>query len=198
MQVCASVRKVDAPGEDRSVALALANSRRTLPRETVEDLQTVGDLARWLSARGLEAATTRLGSEELGRLLELREAVRELLAARVENRPPHADAVEAINAAAVAAPMAPALCWDEDGAPSVQTRREAQDDFAAVLAAIACDTIDLIAGERHQQLRACNAPGCVRFLLADHPRRRWCSKRCGDRVRAAHYYERTRARPATK
>jgi hypothetical protein len=77
---------VDAPGESRSVALALANSRRTLPRETVEHLQTVDDMVQWLSVRGLEVAAARLGSAELRRLLELREAVRELLAARVENK----------------------------------------------------------------------------------------------------------------
>jgi predicted RNA-binding Zn ribbon-like protein len=177
------------------VALALANSRRTLPRETVEDLQTVEDLRRWLHLHGLEVRTSPLATAQLRQLLTLRDFVRELLTARVEDRRPSADAVNAINTAARNAPTAPQLNWNTNRAPQVHAQHETPDGFTAALAAIASDTIDLIAGERHHQLRACNAPRCVRFLLADHPRRRWCSKRCGDRVRAAHYYERTRTAP---
>lgn len=157
----------------------------------------MADLVGWLSARGFAVATIRLGSGELERLRDLRAAVRELLAARVEDRSPRADAVEAINAAVMAAPVAPVLEWDQDGVPSVR-EHQSREDFAATLAAIARDTVYLVAGDRHHKLRACGAPGCIRFLLADHPRRRWCSKRCGDRVRAGQYYERTRTPPATK
>jgi predicted RNA-binding Zn ribbon-like protein len=188
---------MDAPGEDRSVALALANSRRTLPRQIVEDLGTVGDLRGWLSHHSLYVGTSPLGDTQLGQLLTLREAVRELLVARVENRLPRTSAVESINAVSRSAPTIRELIWGEDGPPSVRSRHETRVPFAAALAAIASDAIDLIAGERHKQLRACHAPGCARLLLVDHPRRRWCSKRCGDRVRAASYYERSRTQRAT-
>ncbi len=57
-------------------------------------------------------------------------------------------------------------------------------------ALLAADAIDLVAGPAHADLLACAAPGCVRLLLRDHPRRQWCSTRCGDRVRASRYYHR--------
>jgi predicted RNA-binding Zn ribbon-like protein len=41
-------------------------------------------------------------------------------------------------------------------------------------------------------LRACGAPGCVLYFVRDHPRREWCSVACGNRVRAARHYARTR------
>jgi predicted RNA-binding Zn ribbon-like protein len=59
-------------------------------------------------------------------------------------------------------------------------------------AALAEDAIALVCGERRGDLIACEAPGCVRVLLKDHPRRHWCSTRCGDRVRAARHYRRSR------
>jgi predicted RNA-binding Zn ribbon-like protein len=57
---------------------------------------------------------------------------------------------------------------------------------------IAADAIALVTGPEAADLRACEAPGCVRLLLRDHPRRHWCSTRCGDRVRARRYYARHR------
>ena len=60
--------------------------------------------------------------------------------------------------------------------------------LACACALLAADAIDLVTGPDHAALRACGAPGCVRLLLSDHPRRQWCSKQCGDRVRASRYY----------
>jgi len=59
-----------------------------------------------------------------------------------------------------------------------------------VLATIAADAIDLITGARRDDLRTCGAPRCVLMLLKDHPRREWCSYRCGKRARQARHYER--------
>jgi predicted RNA-binding Zn ribbon-like protein len=184
---------MDAPGEDRSPALALANSQRTRPRQTVDDLNTVADLRRWLDRRGIDAHSRTIGRQELLRLRELRDAIRELLAARVDARAPRGEAVSIVNAAARAAPTSPYLTWEQRGAPHAQNDGGDPRSFSRVLTKIASDAIDLIAGERHTQLRACPAPGCTRFLLVDHPRRRWCSTRCSDRVRAASYYQRSRA-----
>jgi predicted RNA-binding Zn ribbon-like protein len=64
---------------------------------------------------------------------------------------------------------------------------------ALARAVLALDAIDLVAGAEHVDLRVCAAPGCLRLLLRDHPRRQWCSNRCGDRVRASRYYRRHRS-----
>ena len=40
----------------------------------------------------------------------------------------------------------------------------------------------LITGPAAEQLRACEAPGCVLMFAKDHPRRTWCSAACGNRA----------------
>ena len=124
---------------------------------------------------------------------ELREAVRELLLARIEDGAPDPAAVEAVNAASAAAPAAPRLVWTASGTPCEESEFPNARGTALARALLATDAIDLVTGPDHPKLRACAAPGCVRLLLKDHPRRQWCSRRCGDRVRASRYYHRHRA-----
>ncbi|MCB0944909.1 MAG: CGNR zinc finger domain-containing protein, partial [Mycobacterium sp.] len=54
--------------------------------------------------------------------------------------------------------------------------------------------VELLTGPAAVRLRACNAPGCVLYFVKTHPRREWCSEGCGNRVRAARHYQRTRKR----
>jgi predicted RNA-binding Zn ribbon-like protein len=166
-----TVRTDSAPGETEHPALALANSRSARG----EQLPTADALHAWLAAHGLPA-----GGADLPAMLALRDVVRELLLARIEDRRPVPGAVAAVNAAA--APTAPRLVWGD--AP----RAERAGSCTALIAA---DAIELVT-ERHGDLLHCSAPGCVRLLIKDHPRRQWCSTACGDRVRAGRYYHRHR------
>jgi predicted RNA-binding Zn ribbon-like protein len=180
------MRGVIAPGEDARPALALVNSRRNGPDGPIDDLATPAAAAAWLTDRGF-AAAERL---DLTAMHELRAAVREVLVARIEDRVPDAAAVAAVNEASAAAPTVRRLVW-------AKATPEAREEPAATGAALArallaADAIDLVTGPDHRALRACGAPGCVRLLLRDHPRRQWCSTRCGDRVRASRYYYRHR------
>ena len=181
-----------APGEADRPALALVNSRRRAPGGTpVDELVSPDALRAWLAGHGLPASAP-IDHDALVTLRELRDAVRELLLARIDGRLPDPAAVEAVNAASVAAPTACRLEWTDPGAP-----REVRDRFGAAGAALAgallaADAIDLLTGPDAADLRACTAPGCLRLLLKDHPRRQWCSTRCGDRVRASRYYHRRR------
>jgi predicted RNA-binding Zn ribbon-like protein len=63
------------------------------------------------------------------------------------------------------------------------------------LARIAEQAVALLGGKEAGRLRACYAPGCVLYFVKAHPRREWCSVGCGNRVRAARHYRRTRDRP---
>ena len=166
-----------APGEAAHPALALANSR---PRGR-EDLPTAAALRAWLVAHGLPAG----GALDLDAFHALREAVRELLLARIDGRRPARSAIEAVNAASAVAPTV--LLWSEPDAPRV-VREGAGAALARAL--LAADAIGLVTAAEHANLRACSAPGCVRLLLKDHSRRHWCSTGCGDRVRASRYYHR--------
>lgn len=190
-----AVTVAPAPGETRRPALALANSRRNGAGGTVDDLANPAALQRWLDQHGLAGDPGRIGDAPadratLGMVRDLRDAVRELLRARVEDRLPAARAVELVNAACAAAPIAAGLVWTDQAGPR-QTRESAVAGVAQLVCArLAVDAIELVTGPEHIALRACGAPGCVRLLLSDHPRRQWCSKRCGNRVRASRYYHR--------
>jgi predicted RNA-binding Zn ribbon-like protein len=53
------------------------------------------------------------------------------------------------------------------------------------LAVLAVSAADLLTGQDAGRLNACGVPPYSRYLVRSHGRRRWCSTRCGDRVRAA-------------
>lgn len=180
-----------APGEDEHLSLALANSRRNSSRGPVDELDGAASLRAWLGAHGLAAAGRRCRAGDVAAFRELRDAVREVLLARIEARVPDREAVAIVNRAAAAVPLALQLDWPADGPREVSDSRGVQG-AALAGALVAADAIELVTGSEHAALRVCEAPGCVRFLLRDHPRRRWCSTRCGDRVRASRYYRRRR------
>lgn len=180
-----------APGEAARPALALANSRRNDAHGPVDDLTTPASLGTWLAEQGL-MPPARLDDAGLAAIRELRGAVRELLEARIELRAPDHAAVETVNAAAAAAPTARRLIWTDPATPREERYCLGAGGLPLARALLAADAIDLVTGPAHADLLACAAPGCVRLLLRDHPRRRWCSTRCGDRVRASRYYHRHR------
>jgi predicted RNA-binding Zn ribbon-like protein len=182
---------IAAPGEAARPALALVNTRHHDHRGPVDDLATRADVRTWLARQGL-APDARVDDAALVAIRELRDAVRELLEARIDGRAPEHAAVATVNAAATAAPMTRSLTWTSPGNPREECHRPGVIGVPLARAILAGDAIDLVTGPAHADLLACAAPGCVRLLLRDHPRRRWCSTRCGDRVRANRYYHRHR------
>jgi predicted RNA-binding Zn ribbon-like protein len=180
-----------APGEAARPALALVNSRRNDAQGPVDDLATPAGLGAWLAEHGL-APDAHVDDAALAAVRELRGAVRELLEARIARRRPDHAAVETVNAAAAAAPTARRLIWTHAGTPREERNCLGAGGVPLARALLATDAIDLVTGPGHADLLACSAPGCMRLLLRDHPRRRWCSTRCGDRVRASRYYHRHR------
>ena len=179
------------PGERDHPSLALVNSRHKSRAGMVDHLATPEALGEWLAWRLPLDGPVAASHRDLDAALALREATRELLVAAVRGRAPAPSAISAVNAAAAIAPAAHQVRWDA-GAGPVRTRSApAATDLQRSLAAIAEDAIALVCDHR-ADLIACEAPGCVRLLLKDHPRRHWCSTRCGDRVRAARHYRRSR------
>ncbi|WP_284746982.1 CGNR zinc finger domain-containing protein [Amycolatopsis sp. RTGN1] len=169
-----------APGEERSSALALVNTRRLGTGGEVDDLADPHAAAQWL-----QLPATALGADALSRVTDLRAAVRELLAALAEDRSPAAAAVETVNAAARSDAAAPQLTWP--GGPRREWHSTSPGSVEEALAALARDAIDVVAGDLGPLVRPCEAHGCVRFFFREHARRRWCSTTCGDRVRAARH-----------
>jgi predicted RNA-binding Zn ribbon-like protein len=182
---------IAAPGEAARPALALVNTRRNDHGAPVDDLATTATAGTWLARHGL-APDARVDDPALVAMRELRDAVRELLEARIDGRVPEQAAVETVNAATAAAPIARQLAWTSPGVPRQESHYPGVAGIPLARAILAGDAIDLVTGSAHIDLLACAAPGCTRLLLRDHPRRRWCSTRCGDRVRANRYYHRHR------
>jgi predicted RNA-binding Zn ribbon-like protein len=178
-----------APGEDRSVALALVNTETIRRGERVDLLADGPALARWLRQHGLP--TDRGAAIEplaLDRVRHLRAAIRRAFTARADGERPPTVALRQINSAAALVPRGSRLSWNGDGPAgrTVWPTDAAKLDIA--LAAIGQDAITTLLGDTGARLRACEAHGCIRLFIQEHARRRWCSKTCGDRVRVARHY----------
>jgi predicted RNA-binding Zn ribbon-like protein len=178
-----------APGEERSRALALVNTAlepRGRPLELLPDERALG---AWLQTHGITPPRqTRLGADGLERIQQLRAAIRAVFTARARRQAPPAGALDTINVAARLAAPVPQLGWTASGPERTSTAPGDAAPGDAVLAQLAADAIDTVTGETADQLRRCEAPGCNRLFLADHHRRRWCSRACGDRARVARHY----------
>ncbi len=148
------------------------------------------DLTAWLGS---------LSEEELKTvhqdLRALRNGARSLAARQTDDtRQPALMSVEvttalvSINALAASAPAWPVLHWPDKGSP--QASRGSESPPGPVFVAdVARATVTLIGGTA-DQLRACQAPGCVLYFIKQHPRREWCSAGCGNRARQARHYRR--------
>ncbi|MBJ2120299.1 CGNR zinc finger domain-containing protein [Arthrobacter sp. MSA 4-2] len=188
-----------APVIRDSPALDLANTYFAVRGKPREGLSTPADVAAWVLEVAPQLDGIELPAEELAEVregdlalfLELRSAVRTLASDLTKGLPPAEGPVAVLNRAAAVAPASPVLTLTPQGALSKSTRARSTAPRAA-LSALARDAADLFSGERLDQLRDCQAPGCFLFFLKDHPRREWCTPACGMRVRASRaYYKRT-------
>jgi predicted RNA-binding Zn ribbon-like protein len=178
-----------APGEDASIALALANTLLHGPSGPADLLTDASAAGIWLANQVASQPSATLHPADLARLIRLRSAIRDVLGAVAAARQPAPSHVALLNQTTAAAPGAIQLrigqqtltrSWSPSGGPA----------FDIALAALAADAIELATGDRAEQIRQCEAHSCIRLFLREHARRRWCSNNCGDRVRAARHYQR--------
>ena len=184
---------VPAPGEDTSSALALVNTRLVVagqPADLIRDAASAGD---WLAERGLLPRGAALSDADAAQLGALRETIRALFSARAEGRVPAPDDVSLFNTALAAAPLAPALAWDDGGPRRDEQLLGTADPAGVALARLAGDALGLLTRAGGPSPSPCGAHGCIRWFLRTHAARQWCSDRCGDRVRAARHYVRRHA-----
>ncbi|HZD02023.1 MAG TPA: ABATE domain-containing protein [Actinomycetes bacterium] len=191
-----------APLLDEPLPIELANATYAARGRLRDGLRTPEHLGAWLRDRRDRLASP-LGDrdllsvtmEDLAVARRLRDAIRALATAAVEDHRPSPRQLEALNAVARSAPRWRELRWD--GAPLAETHTLAGPVNAA-MTEIADTAVELFAGPRRRLLRTCHAPGCVLFFLRDHPRREWCSASCGNRARAARHYRRHQRHPSDR
>ena len=180
-------------GEDASSAVALVNTRHLQSGQPTDLLADPARAAEWLAERGLLSRGTALPDPDTARLVALREAVRGLFAAKAGQRVPAVDDVTLLNAALAAAPVAPALTWDEAGPHRREHALPGAGPCTVAIARLARDALRVLTDPAGPEPAPCGAHGCVRWFLRTHAARQWCSDRCGDRVRAARHYARHRS-----
>ncbi|MFI1074514.1 ABATE domain-containing protein [Streptomyces puniciscabiei] len=186
------LHQLPVPGEDRYVSLALVNTRFTVSHGQVDLLDDTEAAHLWLVRHELLPDRVVINGRQSGRLRTLREALRALFEARVTAAHPPAAALDTLNAALAAAPATPRLAWTADG-PHRADLPDAGNPAAAALSQLAEDAADLLTGADADQLTECAAQGCARWFLRSHGARRWCTTKCGNRVRAARAYAARRA-----
>lgn len=162
-----------------------------------DSLESTAALVDWLDVTGLAAPHTKVTRADLTSALRLRDALRRLAAeATGDNRAAAASpltasaALSELNTLILTAHVPPALLRGSDGFAISPASKGGVVPVA--LATVALRSLELLAAP--SPLRACQAPGCVLYFVQDHPRRAWCSDGCGNRVRAARHYARSKAR----
>lgn len=189
------------PLRDEPLAVELHNTIYATSAGPVDAFDDPDTALAWLEALAarLEAAAPGAGSwpgplarpwPSLEELRGLRGAVRAALRAAADGAAIERASLDAINAASRLAPRAPVAVWRDAGHPARATDYGNATGADIVLATFAADAIDLLTGDRRHDLRTCGAPRCVLMFVSDHPRREWCSDRCGNRARQARHYER--------
>jgi len=157
-----------------------------IDRDADAALADAASATAWLADRRIRSALPQ-GSEPA--LAELRAAVESLLRAAASGGRPSAAALDRVNAASAAAPVAEQLDWPGGGRPRRWLATSAPPR-EHVLALLARSAMELVAEQADRPLRECDAPRCGRIFIADNARQRWCSKACGNRVRVARHASR--------
>lgn len=176
-----------APGELELVR-ELVN---TLDIEAGADsLSSPESARRWLAAHDLAAGIDSVDARDLARLIEVREALRELMLATNEDAPPPPRALDALNA--LAEDAAVGLRFGAGGAELVACC----DGFDQALARLFAIVHEAMREGTWRRLKACPADDC-RWAFYDHSRNRsgtWCRmEECGNRAKARSFRERRRS-----
>jgi len=182
-----------APLLGEPLAIELANTYFAVRGLPQEGLATLTHLTGWLEHHRDACGTVQPGTvteSDRVRFVALRDAIRAIAAAVVDQHPMPDAALAVVNASAAAAPSWPALVSDGTGVTITQRRGGAPP--AAALAAVGRSAVEVFGGELRARVRACGGPECVLFFVKNHPRREWCSAGCGNRARVRRYHQRQR------
>jgi predicted RNA-binding Zn ribbon-like protein len=185
---------VAVPGVEEHPCLALVNSVSEPARgERRDELATPEAVKVWLLTRDLIDTDAVLYEYCRGRIVALRENLRDLFTAHTGGGVPPVEAVQALNRALASAPGSLLLRFEPKTGFTRSADHPVTQVVEHVMALIAEDAATLLTGDEASMLASCEADGCQWFFLRTHARRQWCSNRCGDRVRAARAYARKRA-----
>jgi predicted RNA-binding Zn ribbon-like protein len=155
-------------------------------RANIERLRVPGDLDRWCRDAGLGCPAHPAGTSDLEQARALREAIHRAVRSAIKGTAVAVNDRRNINGWAKKADLPPQL-----GATGHLAHSD-PPSVDAVLATVARSAVRLLGGSDVGRIRECAAGNCS-TLFVDTSRaagRRWCSKRCADRVNAHRYRRR--------
>ena len=159
---------------------------RTSLRE--EMLTAPHRLSDWAIGAGLVDGAIDVAADELAAAIALREAIYGIVIARLEGRAPEVGDVDLVTRHASQPQLTPRL--HADGSIS------RDGNVAQLLAVLAADVLDLLAGPDIDKVKGCSDPGCTRLYI-DASRghnRHWCGMgSCGNRAKVQAFRARQKA-----
>ena len=172
------------------LAVELGNTLFATTAGCRDGLATPSALQSWARAHDFEVGLPSQAEWEAS--VRLRDALRACFAAVAESEIPPVEAVAVLNDVSRSHRIAPVLEWTTRGP---RAHRDAGlQPVGAMLGECARSAIELLGSEEHRRIKACARPPCPLFFVRTHPRRTWCSNYCGDLMRQARHYRRTRAK----
>lgn len=178
-------------------ALDFVNTEIVWEGQPVDLLDEPQALARWLTeAKLARTREVRVTPEVLAEAKRIRAALREIAGSLADGKPLRRPALALLDGQLRRAPGSLALRFDE-GKFSVEFEPDAKraDDPRFLLARAAAT---FLASVDPARIRRCEGTNCILFFI-DTTRsrtRRWCSMAaCGNRMKAALHYQRTRKQP---
>jgi predicted RNA-binding Zn ribbon-like protein len=177
--------RAPAPGSLRLVQVLVNSLNAELGRDL---LGTAADATRWLEAGGLRSADSPLTGAEHRGLVELREAIRQVLTTHTDGRE-DAEAASRLSAALAYCRLAPAI----DPAGGVALVSADHDPFARVVGSVAIAIAEAGAVGTWERLKSCPGQLCgwAFYDRSASARSRWCSMQvCGARSKMRAYRDR--------
>ncbi len=179
--------RAPAPGSLRLIQALVNTSAIEFDREL---LGSTSAAAQWLAAAGLLPPSAQLAEPELRALIELREAIRDVLAAHNAGWPDHA-AASRLTMALTCSRLAVTV----DPAGDVRLTSADHDPFTRVVGAIAAVIAEAAATGTWSRLKSCPGHLCgwAFYDRSSAGRSRWCSMQlCGSRNKMRSYRDRSR------
>jgi predicted RNA-binding Zn ribbon-like protein len=188
-------------------ALDLLNTTPVLAQGPVDFLEDFADLTEWMLAVGLLEEPmakalrrrwhgTREANAAVIQAKQLREALREVLAAKLSGTKMPGGALGILNDALGAEKTTSRIEWNEKAATFTRTLHHTADGTPTQVVTLLAEAAARLLTEKDLTLvRRCENPACVLHFYdtSKNHRRRWCSMDiCGNRMKVAAHYRRQR------
>ena len=164
-----------------------ANTTRRRGMVDHDYLRTGADLASWSEreAGRVPRVSARAAAARLDEVRAMRDDVKAVLRAAVDDAPLPAGPTARLNARARALPLVGQLGRRPGELRTAATTRASALD--ELLARVAAATIELVGSGGSDAVRFCDAPSCGDFFAPDRANQVWCDDSCGTRARVARH-----------